>query len=96
MNFLSKSTKVPAKNQKTNKAPSLPEEPLVLVHGDDDFAVSQRARQIFQGWCEAVGGEDHETVEAHAANGGEASKILGRLRMALDTLPFFGGKILVV
>ena len=64
----------------------------MLVHGDDDFAVSQRARQVFQGWCEAVGGEDHETVEAHAANGGEASKILGRLRMALDTLPFFGGE----
>lgn len=95
MNFLSKSTKVPAKNQKTNKAPSLPEVPLVLVHGDDDFAVSQRARQVFQGWCEAVGGEDHETVEAHAANGGEASKILGRLRMALDTLPFFGGEKVV-
>ena len=67
----------------------------MLVHGDDDFAVSQRARQIFQGWCADVGGEDHEIVEAHAASGGEASKILGRLRLALDTLPFFGGEKVV-
>ena len=82
---------MPAKNQKTSKGAALPDGPVALVHGDDDFAVGQRARQIYQGWCTALGGEDHEIVEAHSASGGEASKSLGRLRMALDTLPFFGG-----
>ena len=59
---------------------TLPEGPLALIHGDDDFAVSRRARQINQGWCEAMGGEDHEIVEASAANAGEAVRALGRLR----------------
>lgn len=70
---------------------ALPEGPLALVHGDDDFAVSQRARQIYQGWCEAEGDEDHEIIEAHSANAGDAVKALGRLHEAIDTLPFFGG-----
>ena len=34
---------------------------------------------------------DHETIEASVTNGGEALKALGRLREALQTLPFFGG-----
>ena len=59
---------MPAKNQKTNKGAALPDGPVALVHGDDDFAVNQRARQIYQGWCEALGGEDHEIVEAHAVS----------------------------
>ena len=70
---------------------ALPEGPLAFVHGDDDFAVAQRARQIYHGWCEAEGGEDNEIIEAHSANAGEAVKALGRLHEAIDTLPFFGG-----
>ena len=57
---------------------ALPEGPLAFVHGDDDFAVAQRARQIYHGWCEAEGGEDNEIIEAHSANAGEAVKALGR------------------
>jgi len=34
---------------------------------------------------------DHETIDANVGNGGEALKALGRLREALQTLPFFGG-----
>ena len=49
---------------------ALPEGPLAFVHGDDDFAVAQRARQIYHGWCEAEGGEDNELIEAHSANAG--------------------------
>ena len=67
---------------------ALPEGPLAFVHGDDDFAVAQRARQIYHGWCEAEGGEDNEIIEAHSANAGEAVKALGRLHEAIDTLPF--------
>src|ERR1039458_1869110 len=34
---------------------------------------------------------DHETIEASVGNGGEALTVLGKLREALQTLPFFGG-----
>jgi DNA polymerase-3 subunit delta len=64
---------------------------LALICGDDDFAVKQRARQLFQEWSAELGGMDHETIEAGVTNSGEALKILGRLREALQTLPFFGG-----
>jgi DNA polymerase-3 subunit delta len=68
--------------------------PLMLVHGDDEFAVKQRARQVFQAWSAELGGMDHEIIDAQVANGGEALKVLGRLREALQTLPFFGsGKV---
>ena len=69
---------------------ALPEGPLALIHGDDDFAVSQRARAINLAWCEAIGGMDHETIEATAANAGEATRALAKLHEALGTLPFFG------
>ncbi len=68
-----------------------PSGPLALVCGDDDFAVGQRARQLYQAWCAELGGMDHETIDAAAGNSGEALKSLGRLREALQTLPFFGG-----
>jgi DNA polymerase-3 subunit delta len=65
--------------------------PVILVFGDDDFKVGQRAREIHQRWCAELGGMDHETIDANVNNGGEALKALGRLREALQTLPFFGG-----
>lgn len=65
--------------------------PVVLVHGDDDFAVKQRARQLFQQWSAKLGGMDHEIIDAQVTNSGEALKALSRLREALNTLPFFGG-----
>ncbi|HEY2952009.1 MAG TPA: DNA polymerase III subunit delta, partial [Verrucomicrobiae bacterium] len=64
--------------------------PLVLVCGDDDYAVKQRARQLYQQWSEELGGMDHEIIEAQVGNSGEALKALARLREALQTLPFFG------
>ena len=68
--------------------------PLALICGDDDFAVKQRARQLFQQWSAELGGMDHEIIEATAANSGDALKALARLREALQTLPFFGsGKV---
>ena len=65
-----------------------------LVCGDDEFAVKQRARRLYQQWCDEVGGADHEIIEATVANSGEALAALVRLREALQTLPFFGaGKV---
>lgn len=67
------------------------DKPLALICGDDDFAVKQRARQIFQQWSAELGGMDHETIEAGVGNSGDALNVLGKLREALNTLPFFGG-----
>jgi len=67
---------------------------LALVCGDDEFAVKQRARQLYQQWSEELGGMDHEIIEASVANSSDALKAIGRWREALNTLPFFGsGKV---
>jgi len=65
--------------------------PVLLVCGEDDFNVKQRARQVFQKWSEELGGMDHEIIDAQVSNGGEALKALAKLREGLNTLPFFGG-----
>jgi len=71
-----------------------PSTPLALICGDDDFAVKQRARQLFHEWSAAVGGMDQESIEAGVGNSGDALAVIGKLREALQTLPFFGtGKI---
>lgn len=68
-----------------------PSAPVFLVYGDDDYAVKQRARQLFQQWSQELGGMDHEIIDAHVSNSGDALKALGKLREGLQTLPFFGG-----
>ncbi len=68
---------------------------LALVCGDDEFAVKQRARQIYQQWSEELGGMDHEIIEAAVSNSGDALTAIGRLREALNTLPFFGSGTVV-
>src|SRR5437762_9330921 len=64
--------------------------PVFLVHGDDEFAVKQRARSVFQQWSTELGGMDQEIIDAQVSNSGEALKALARLREGLQTLPFFG------
>ena len=69
--------------------------PLVLICGEDDFAVKQRAKQIYLQWTEELGGMDHEIIDAAVSNSGEALKALAKLREAMQTLPFFGsGKVI--
>jgi len=69
--------------------------PLALICGEDEFAVKQRARQLYQHWCDELGGMDHESIEASVSNSGEALAVVARLREALQTLPFFGsGKVI--
>ena len=69
--------------------------PLVLVCGEDDFAVKQRAKQIYLEWTEELGGMDHEIIDAAVSHSGEALKALAKLREAMQTLPFFGsGKVI--
>jgi len=65
-----------------------------LICGEDDFAVKQRAKEIYLEWTETAPGLDHEVLDANVATGSEALKALGRLSEALQTLPFFGhGKV---
>jgi DNA polymerase-3 subunit delta len=67
----------------------------VLICGDDEFAVKQRAKPLYQQWCDEIGGMDHEIIEATVSNSGEALTAVARLREALQTLPFFGtGKVI--
>jgi DNA polymerase-3 subunit delta len=68
--------------------------PVVIVCGEDDFGVRQRAGQLFQQWRREVGEMDHETIDAAVSNSGEALRALAKLREGLQTLPFFGtGKV---
>ncbi len=64
--------------------------PVLLVCGEDEFGVKQRAREVFQQWSRQLGGMDHEIIDASVNNSGEALKALAQLREALQTLPFFG------
>ena len=68
-----------------------PESPVALICGEDDFAVKQCAKELYQKWSAEVGGEDHEIIEATVSNGGDALRAISKLREALQTLPFFGG-----
>lgn len=67
---------------------------LALICGDDEFAVKQKARALYQQWSAEIGGMDHEIIDGQVSNSGEALKALSNLRAALQTLPFFGtGKV---
>jgi DNA polymerase III subunit delta len=79
-----------SKEKKTPSSAATRSAPLILVCGDDEFAVKQRAKQIYHQWVEELGGMDHETIDGGVANSGEALRVLGRLREGLQTLPFFG------
>ncbi len=71
--------------------------PVLLVCGDDDFGVKERAREVFRLWSAEIGGMDHETIDASVSNSGEALAALSKLRAAMQTLPFFGsGKVIWV
>ncbi len=64
---------------------------VAFIFGEDDFAVKQRSRQVYQQWTEELGGMDHEIIDAAVGNSEQALKALAKLREALQTLPFFGG-----
>jgi len=65
--------------------------PVALICGEDEYAVKQRAKQLYDVWCTELGGMDHEIVDATVGNAGEAERAVAKLREALQTLPFFGG-----
>ena len=74
---------------------SQPTAPIFLICGDDEFAVKQRARLLFQQMSAEIGGFDHDTIDAAVSNSGEALAKIAKLREAMQTLPFFGtGKVI--
>ena len=81
----------PAAQPAKNKMPAAKSaSTLSLVCGDDEFAVKKRAKEIYQTWCEELGGMDHEIIDASVSNSGDALAAISKLREALNTLPFFG------
>lgn len=64
--------------------------PVYLITGDDDFAVKGRAKELYDQFCKASGGFDNETIDATASNSGAAMDAIGKLREAMQTLPFMG------
>jgi len=69
--------------------------PLALIFGEEGLLVRQRASRLYGQWCAEVGGMDHERIDGAANHVGEALRAIGRLREALQTLPFFGsGKVI--
>lgn len=64
--------------------------PVVLICGEDEFAVKQRAKHLYLQWAEELGGMDHEILDGSVSNSGEALKVVSKFREALQTLPFFG------
>ena len=62
----------------------------VLICGEDEFAVKQRAKALYLEWTRELGGMDHEMIDGSVSNSGEALKAVAKLREALQTLPFFG------
>jgi DNA polymerase-3 subunit delta len=71
------------------------DDPVLLVCGEDEFGVKERARQVFRQWSSEIGGQDHEIIDGYVNNSGEALGALRKLREALQTLPFFGsGKVI--
>ncbi len=72
-------------------AASVSTKPVSLVCGDDEFAVKERAKEIFKTWSAELGGSDHETIDGSVSNAGDALRALAKLREGIQTLPFFGG-----
>src|SRR5215472_1048765 len=70
----------------SNRGPA----PLVLICGDDELGVKQRAKALFEEWTAELGGLDHEIIDGAVSHSGEGLKVLARLRESLQTLPFFG------
>ncbi len=68
---------------------------LSLVCGEDEFAVKQRARQLFNEWIGQSSSLDQEIIDASASNSSEALQALRKVREALDTFPLFGGTKIV-
>lgn len=65
--------------------------PFRFVYGEDEYSVKRHAKSIMDEWTAATPEAETELIDSQVSNAGEALRVLGRLREALQTLPFFGG-----
>jgi DNA polymerase-3 subunit delta len=65
--------------------------PPTLVCGDEDFAVKEKAQQVFNEWIDAYPDHEQEIIDAASSNASEAGKAIARLLESMQTMPFFGG-----
>ncbi len=74
------------------KWPHLPQAvcPVVLVCGEDEFAVKQRAKEIIPQWTRGTGRHGPRNHRCRRLQQRRSPQDLRRLREALQTLPFFG------
>ncbi len=71
-----------------------PGSPHILICGQDDHAISQRASTLFKQWSADCPDYEQEVVDGAAANVSEARQALARCLESLQTLSFFGtGKL---
>ena len=49
-----------------------PSEPVCFVFGDEDILVRDRAKRIYEYWCSATDGMDHEVIDGAVRNSEEA------------------------
>jgi DNA polymerase-3 subunit delta len=68
----------------------IPEHPVYLVHGDDEFLVAEKAREIVNALCPSEQqGEVLEVIEGLATKGEEVELIFKRVRETLQTMGMF-------
>jgi DNA polymerase III subunit delta len=68
---------------------------LILICGDDEYTVKQKAKQRFEIWQAKLSDLDHEIIDSTASSSAETIQIINRLHVALQTLPLFGnGKLI--
>jgi DNA polymerase-3 subunit delta len=72
-----------------------PKASVLLVCGQDEFGVKERARDVFRQWTAGSGGMDDDIIDGGVNNSGEALAALAKLRAALQSLPFFGSAKIV-
>ncbi len=66
--------------------------PVFLVYGEDEYTVKRRARELFDKLAGENPDIETEVIDGYVNNSHEALGALGRLREALQTLPFFGSE----
>ncbi len=78
------------------KTPEESPSSIALIHGDDDFLVTQEAKKFLAEWMPEGGAEfGLETVEGGAANQGEAAQVFRRFFETLQSNSFFASEKVV-
>ena len=68
----------------------IPDHPIYLVHGEDEFLVAEKAREIINGLCPAEQqAEVVEVIEGEATKGEEVEQIFRQVKETMQTMGMF-------